>query len=114
MLLGAHPQEGEVICWVKVSHHTARFVREAADEAGVLDGGGVVQCALDGNSWKHTRIIKLLNSMTKVWRRVKKNYGDKYTDGPVVSAKPHMHSSVLLNPLGMQKIIGCVGPDAIK
>ena len=63
MLLGTYAQECEVIGGVKVPHHTARLVCESTDEASVLDGGGVVQCALNGDAWKHTHISQLISSL---------------------------------------------------
>lgn len=47
MFLGADSEEGEVIGWVEVPHHTAGLVSEAADEPSVLDGGWVVQGTLN-------------------------------------------------------------------
>lgn len=47
VLLGAHAQKGKVVGRVQVADDAARLVRQLAHQAGILDGGRVVQRALD-------------------------------------------------------------------
>lgn len=50
VFLGADAQEGEVVLGVDVAHGAPGLHDEAVHEAGVLDGAGVVDGALDGNT----------------------------------------------------------------
>lgn len=50
VLLGAHPQEGEVVLGVDVPHRAAGLHHQLVDQACVLRRAGPVQSRLDGDS----------------------------------------------------------------
>lgn len=49
VLLGANPEEREIICGVQLFEHGLCLIDKVVEEAAVLDGGGVVQRRLDGH-----------------------------------------------------------------
>lgn len=50
VLLGAHPQEGEVVLGVDVPDGGPGLHQQLVDQSGVLDRAGAVQGGFDGNS----------------------------------------------------------------
>lgn len=46
VLLGADAQKGEIVAGVQVANDAARLVGQLAHQAGILDGGRIVQGAL--------------------------------------------------------------------
>lgn len=50
ILLGAHPQEGQVVLGVDVPDGGSGLQQQLVDQSGILDGTGAVQSGFDGNS----------------------------------------------------------------
>lgn len=50
ILLGAHPQEGQVVLGVEVSDGGSGLHQQLVNQSSILDGAGAVQSGFDGNS----------------------------------------------------------------